>query len=91
MGEFGCDRSHEGAELYLHDLINIFNQNNWHWSFYSYREDDGWQAMDYELGKQKVHYTYWEYQETKSMHLNYDEIYNRIQDSFWDVLQKEFD
>lgn len=90
VGEFGCDRSLEGAENYLADLISIFNENNWHWSFYSYREDDGWQAMDYELGKQKVHYTYWEYQEAETMHLHYDDIYNKVTDSFWQMFEKEF-
>ncbi len=89
VSEFGCDRSIEGAKSYLSDLITIFNENNWHWSFYAFREDDGFQAMDYELGKHKVHYTYWEYQEAKTMHLHYDKIYSGITDSFWDVFQKE--
>ena len=90
VSEFGCDRNLEGAELYLRDLIRIFNENQWHWSFYSFREDDGFQAMDYELGKQKVHYSYWEYQEAGTMHLHYGEIYDRVSDSFWEMFQKEF-
>lgn len=89
VGEFGCNRHIEGVEKYLQDLISIFNEENWHWSFYAYREDV-WEAMDYELGRQKVHYTYWEYQEAKTMHLHYDEIYNRVTDSFWEIFQKEF-
>ena len=90
VSEFGCDRRIKGADIYLSDLITIFNENNWHWSFYTYREDDGWDAMDYELGKKEVHFTYWEYQEEKTMHLNYSTIYNRVTDSFWDIFQKEF-
>jgi len=48
-GEFGCSRKVEGAEKYLSDLIEIFNENGWHWAFYSYREDV-WEDKDYELG-----------------------------------------
>lgn len=89
VGEFGCKRHIEGVDRYLKDLISIFNENNWHWSFYTFREDV-WEAMDYELGRQKVHYTYWEYQEAETMHLHYDDIYNRVIDSFWEIFQKEF-
>ena len=53
VGEFGVNRSFNGAEQYLHDLIHEFNNNKWHWAFYSYREDS-WQAMDYELGNKKA-------------------------------------
>ncbi|MEL6653950.1 MAG: cellulase family glycosylhydrolase, partial [Bacteroidota bacterium] len=52
VGEFGCNRHVEGVEHYLADLISIFNENEWHWSFYAYREDT-WEAMDYELGTEK--------------------------------------
>ena len=91
VSEFGCDRSLAGAEDYLSDLIDIFNAEGWHWSFYTFREDDGWEAMDYELGKGPVHYTYWEYQENKTMHLHYDSIYGGITDSFWSDFAKEFE
>ena len=30
-----------------------------HWAFYAFRED-AWDAMDYELGKGKVDWRYWE-------------------------------
>ena len=89
VGEFGCDRSLKGAENYLSDLISIFNENHWHWSFYTFRPDD-WDAMDYELGKKEVYYTYWDYQEKNTMHLYYDSIYNRVTDSFWKIFEKEF-
>jgi endoglucanase len=39
VGEFGCDRTAKGAEAYLIDLIDLFNVNQWHWAFYSFRED----------------------------------------------------
>lgn len=59
VGEFGCDRTVKGAEKYLKHLIEIFNQNNWHWAFYSFREDC-WDSMDYELGSGKLSWEYWE-------------------------------
>ena len=59
VGEFGIVRINNGAEKYLKDLISIFNDHHWHWSFYSYREDT-WSAMDYELGTdQKLGEMYW--------------------------------
>lgn len=90
VGEFGCNRHVDGAENYLKDLISIFNENNWHWSFYSYREDT-WEAMDYELGTEKVHYKYWDYQEANELHLNYEEIYGRVKDrAIWSIIEAEF-
>lgn len=59
VGEFGCDRTTAGAEKYLADLIEIFNTNNWHWAFYSFREDC-WDSMDYELGQGELSWQYWE-------------------------------
>lgn len=90
-GEFGCARTVEGVENYLSDLISVFNKNNWHWSFYSYREDV-WDSMDYELGTKKVPYKYWEYSENNTLHKHYNEIYGAIKNNpVWPVFQKEFE
>lgn len=59
VGEFGCDRTVEGADKYLAHLIKIFNVNNWHWAFYSFREDC-WDSMDYELGTGQLPWQYWD-------------------------------
>ena len=91
VSEFGCDRTIEGAEQYLADVIDVFNKNKWHWSFYAFREDV-WPAMDYELGTGKVIHTYWGYQDSSLLHLNYMEIYSKNQDSgLWNVFKKEFE
>lgn len=88
-GEFGCSRNVKGVENYLADLISIFNENNWHWAFYSYREDV-WDNMDYELGTGKVPWKYWEYAESNSLNLHYAEIYGSVSDnSIWPVFEKE--
>lgn len=90
VGEFGCNRHIDGVEHYLKDLISIFNNNNWHWSFYAFREDV-WEAMDYELGTEKVFYKYWDYQEANELHLNYNEVYGKVKDKkLWSILEKEF-
>jgi endoglucanase len=59
VGEFGCQRKVKGAANYLEDLIQIFNQQSWHWAFYAFREDV-WDAMDYELGTGPVPAGYWQ-------------------------------
>ncbi len=88
-GEFGCSRKIKGAENYLGDLISIFNSNNWHWAFYSYREDV-WDNMDYELGTGKVPWKYWNYAESKTLNLHYSEIYGSVLNNpIWPVFEKE--
>lgn len=60
VGEFGVLRRNPGAASYISDLINVFDKNNWHWSFYSFREDT-WDAVDYELGGRKhLPASYWD-------------------------------
>lgn len=88
-GEFGCSRKVQGAANYLSDLIEIFNEHGWHWSFYSFREDV-WDDMDYELGTEKVNWKYWEYAEKNILHEKYMEIYGQVKrNSLWQVIEKE--
>ncbi|WP_395342250.1 glycoside hydrolase family 5 protein [Ningiella sp. W23] len=88
--EFGVDRTMPGAAQYLSDLVEIFNQHKWHWAFYAYREDN-WNSMDYELGKHKPYWKYWDYQQAGTLHLHYDELYKeKSNNSVWMTLKKEF-
>lgn len=59
VGEFGGHRMSQGLEKYFSDLIDIFNQEGWHFAFYAFREDV-WDGMDYELGNKKVPWSYWQ-------------------------------
>ncbi len=59
VGEFGGHRMSSGLEKYFEDLINIFNQEGWHFAFYAFREDE-WDGMDYELGTKKLPSSYWQ-------------------------------
>jgi len=59
VGEFGAYRTSPGALNYLSDLVAAFNENKWHWCFYSFREDN-WDGMDYEVGRAKPTAKYWD-------------------------------
>ncbi len=59
VGEFGANRHSKGVNQYFSDLIDIFQENEWHYAFYSFREDT-WPEMDYELGNSKLPINYWE-------------------------------
>ena len=58
-GEFGVVRTNAGAIDYMRDVIDVLNAHGWHWAFYGFRED-GWDAMDYELGTGKPGAKYWD-------------------------------
>lgn len=58
-GEFGCIRMLDSCTVYLDDVLTVLDHEKWHWAFYSFREDN-WDAMDYELGKGKVPWPYWD-------------------------------
>lgn len=58
VGEFGGHRSSRGLPHYFKDLIDIFTEKDWHFAFYAFREDT-WDGMDYELGDQKLPWSYW--------------------------------
>jgi endoglucanase len=89
VSEFGCSRKIGGVENYLGDLIEIFNENKWHWAFYSYREDV-WDSMDYELGEEKPRQGYWDHAGKASFHDNYELIYGKSENNkVWEVFKKE--
>ncbi len=46
--EFGANRAVKGLEYYFEDIIDLVNEQNWHWSVYAFREDT-WDGMDYEF------------------------------------------
>lgn len=46
-GEFGCVRLWKDCGAYLTDVLDILNDHQAHWAFYSFRES--WDGMDYEI------------------------------------------
>jgi endoglucanase len=83
VGEFGCQRKVKGAASYLEDLIQIFNQQGWHWAFYAFREDV-WDAMDYELGAGPVPAGYWQ-----AVEKGETPTVKRVDNPIWAVIKRE--
>lgn len=44
VGEFGVARWAPGAEQWLDDVISIFEEHGWDWTYHAFREYDGWDA-----------------------------------------------
>ncbi len=49
IGEFGVWKDAKGAERYLKDVLSIFSDMGWPWTYYAFREQ-GWQNADLEKG-----------------------------------------
>ncbi len=45
VGEFGCARYAPGAEDWLRDQINLYEQHGWSWAYWAFRE---WDVMNIE-------------------------------------------
>ncbi|HBJ00942.1 MAG TPA: glycosyl hydrolase family 5 [Lysinibacillus sp.] len=83
--EFGINRMVDGADQYIKDLIDIFNDYGWHWAFYAFREDT-WNGMDFELGNKPVKEAYWDAQANGELP---DRKAIEVDNSIWDVLKKD--
>ncbi|MCR8851844.1 glycoside hydrolase family 5 protein [Lysinibacillus fusiformis] len=83
--EFGINRMVDGADQYIKDLIDIFNDYGWHWAFYAFREDT-WDGMDFELGNKPVKEAYWDAQANGELP---DRKAIEVDNSIWDVLKKD--
>jgi endoglucanase len=57
--EFHVDRRVGGATQYLQDVIALLDRHDWSWAFYSFRADDAWGGLDYELGTAPLGEAYW--------------------------------
>ena len=84
--EFGVDRRVGGAQAYLADLIRVFNENDWHWSFYAFRGDGAWSGMDYELGTEPIPWRIWEAEERGE---DISRFKRRHDNPLWNVIQRE--
>ncbi|MDA1067312.1 MAG: cellulase family glycosylhydrolase [Verrucomicrobia bacterium] len=80
--EIGCNRQVDGAQQYLTDVIQLMNENDWHWAFYSFRSGS-WDGMDYELGTEKLGWKYWEGIDAGKSHY---EMVNRHNNPLWQVI-----
>lgn len=80
--EIGCDRRVEGARQYLADVIDLVNEYDWHWGFYSFRSSS-WDGMDYELGTEKLNWKYWQGIEQGKSH---EKLINREDNPLWNTI-----
>ncbi len=83
-GEFGCYRRNEGAATYLTDVIDVLNEHDLHWAFYSFREDE-WDGYDYELGTGGLGAGYWQAKEAGE-----NPPLNRRDNPLFDVIKSQF-
>ena len=49
-GEFWCNRRVPGCDAYMSDMISLYEERQWHWAFWSFRDNGSWNGLDYELG-----------------------------------------
>ena len=84
--EFGIHRQTGGAEAFLADLIKLFNQEGWHWSFWEFRSC-GWGGYDYELGTKPHGEEYWKKRDEGVQH---EDLIKRSDNPLWHVLRSEF-
>ena len=68
----------------MEDLLSLFEQQNIHWAFYSFREDE-WDGYDYEMGKKPLGWKYWEAVEKGETP---ERPWNQ-KNTIWQVLDKE--
>jgi hypothetical protein len=52
LGEFSADRRLTGADQWNRDVIQVAEENGWHWTYYAFRER-GWDSRDFELGTKR--------------------------------------
>lgn len=53
VGEFGCIRWAPGADRYLKDCIELFEEYGWDWTYHAFREWHGWSVEHSENPKEK--------------------------------------
>ncbi len=86
--EFWMDRRVKGAREYLADLIALYDERGWHWSFYAFRPDGAWGGLDYELGTDGwMGDGYWEAVEKG---VDPETLKKRGPNPLWNVIAREF-
>jgi hypothetical protein len=86
--EFWMDRRIKGARDYMADLIALYDQRGFHWSFYAFRGDGSWTGLDYELGTdEKMSAGYWEAVDRGE---DVERLKKRGDNPLWEVIAREF-
>ncbi len=53
VGEFSAISWAKGADQYLADCIDIFNEHGWDWTYHAFREYQGWSVEHEHIGAKK--------------------------------------
>ena len=54
IGEFSAISWAEGADRYIADVINLLEENGWHWTYHAFREWEGWSVEHEATGWRKM-------------------------------------
>lgn len=54
VGEFSATRWSPGAERYLADLTELFEEFGWDWTYHAFRESDAWDAEIASTGPKRI-------------------------------------
>lgn len=84
--EVWCDRRVKGCEEYFRDILAIYNNEEWHWGFYAFRNSTAWTGLDFELGKEPMGDNYWHQIENEN--INPELLKNRGNNPIWDEIQR---
>jgi hypothetical protein len=84
-----CDRRVPGCAEYFKDILAIYDNEKWHWSFYIFRADNSWTGLDYELGSAPIDESYWADVE-KGIDYDILKAERRGDNPIWRTLQDEF-
>lgn len=85
--EVWCDRRVAGCAEALSDVFAVYNEYNFHWSLYGFREDMAWTGLNYEIGTEAEGWKYWDRIEQGE---DYYELQKEMRkpNPIWDVIQK---
>lgn len=83
--EVWCDRRVKGCAEYFKDILSLYNEEEWHWSFYAFRNDTAWTGLDYELGSEEIKGNYWQ---KIGNGVDPESLKTRKQNPIWTEIQK---
>ena len=87
--EFWYDRRLDGAAAYLADLVEIYNQRDWHWAFYAFRGSGAWTGLDYEIPP--GHRMGWRYWQAVEQGEDPEPLKPRGPNALWETLRRQFE
>lgn len=85
--EFWCNRRVSGCAEYFHDLVQIYNRNQWHWSFWAFNIYSTYTGFDYQLGDIPDSGRFVVNADKENIDL--ERFKNRVPNSVWNVISTQ--